>query len=96
MLYMVVERFKPENLEPMGERFRTKGRMLPEGVIYQASWMVEDGSKCFQIMESESRGALNQWIACWSDLVDFEIVEVLTSAEYWQRQPPDSSENRPS
>jgi hypothetical protein len=32
-------------------------------------------------MECEGRDALDQWIGRWSDLVDFEVVPVITSAE---------------
>jgi hypothetical protein len=36
-------------------------------------------------MESPTRALLDQWIAAWSDLVDFEVEEVLDSATYWKR-----------
>jgi len=85
MLYMVVERFKQGNLNAVGERFKTRGRMLPEAVTYQTSWMDSTGAQCFQIMEAPNRAALNQWTAHWNDLVDFEIVEVLPSADFWAR-----------
>jgi hypothetical protein len=32
-------------------------------------------------MECEDRALLEQWIAAWSDLVEFEVIPVLTSAE---------------
>lgn len=84
---MVIERFKNSDPKPVGERFRTRGRMLPDGVTYQASWMTEGGAQCFQLMEAPSREALDEWASRWSDLVDFEIVEVLTSADFWARTP---------
>lgn len=85
MLFMVIEKFSAVNLGPMGERFKLRGRMLPDGVHYHASWMERDGSRCFQIMEAPDRAALDVWIARWSDLVAFQVFEVLTSAEYWGR-----------
>jgi|SRR5215831_2083545 len=88
MLYMVIERFKNGDSGPVGERFRREGRMLPEGVNYVASWMQTNGASCYQLMESPTQELLGQWMACWSDLVDFEVVPVLTSAEYWK---PDSA-----
>jgi hypothetical protein len=36
-------------------------------------------------MEAESREALDDWIGRWSDLVDFEVVSVVTSAEAAER-----------
>jgi len=81
MLYMVIERFK--DLHAVGERFQRQGRMLPDGLQYHASWMVPDGSRCFQLMETADPALLQHWIARWADLVDFEVVPVLTSQEFW-------------
>lgn len=94
MLYMVIERFRDNDLEPVGERFRTHGRLMPEGVTYVASWLeptagqrdAQDG-RCFQIVESPSRGLLQKWMDEWSDLVDFEVIPVLTSADFWASRP---------
>ena len=63
--------------------FDLGGRMLPEGVTYQASWIEKDGSRCFQIMEAPSLAALNVWVSRWEDLVDFDITPVMTSADFW-------------
>jgi hypothetical protein len=54
MLFMVIESFKRGDPAPVGERFKVCGRMLPDGVTYQASWIDETGSRCFQIMEAPS------------------------------------------
>jgi hypothetical protein len=40
-------------------------------------------SRCYQLMEAESADALAPWIAAWNDIVDFEVVPVLASADYW-------------
>jgi hypothetical protein len=84
MLFMVIERFQEANRAAVGERFQTKGRMLPDGVTYHASWMETNGGRCYQVMEAASRDLLDVWIGRWSDLVDFEVVPVLTSADYWK------------
>ena len=84
---MVIERFKHNNPSLVGERFKSRGRMLPPGVTYQASWMETSGSKCFQLMETPTPEALNEWIVQWNDLVDFEIIPLVSSAEYWARTP---------
>ena len=85
MLFMVIERFKGGDAKQIGERFRKSGRMLPEGVAYHASWVDSRGARCFQIMEAPDREALDQWVSRWQDLVDFEIVPVFTSVEFWAR-----------
>ena len=83
MLFMVIERFKHGDAKAVGERFRRLGRMLPEGVTCHASWVDAQSARCFQIMEALDRQALNPWIAAWQDLVDFEIIPVEASAEFW-------------
>jgi Protein of unknown function (DUF3303) len=77
---MVVERFR-RGAAPVYERAAEHGRMLPPGVTYVDSWVEEGLERCFQLMEAEDRGALDQWIARWRDLVDFEVVPVIGSAE---------------
>jgi hypothetical protein len=83
MLFMVIEHFKNADAAPVGERFRQHGRMMPQGVEYRASWVDPAASRCFQIMESPDRHLLDQWIAHWDDLVDFEIIPVVPSADFW-------------
>lgn len=80
---MVIERYPPSNVEEIGRRFEIKGRMMPEGVSYHASWVETTGARCFQLMEADSRESLDEWIGHWNDLVDFEVSPVLTSAEFW-------------
>lgn len=89
MLFMVIERFKRRDLAPVGERFQRHGRMLPEGVTYRASWMDAAGTRCFQLMEAADAESLNPWVSRWADLVDFEIIPVLTSADFWSKARAD-------
>ncbi len=84
MLFMVVERFRSGDPAEVGQRFREKGRMMPEGVVYHASWMEESGKRCYQIMEAADAEMLKGWTDNWDDLVEFEVVPVMTSAEYWE------------
>jgi len=82
MLFMVIERFK-QDATLVGERFRQSGRMLPDGVVYHASWVEPEGGRCFQIMGAPHPELLTRWTNHWDDLVDFEIVSVVTSTEFW-------------
>ncbi|MGB9236476.1 MAG: DUF3303 family protein [Terriglobales bacterium] len=82
---MVIERFKQGNPKPVGERFKSHGRMLPDGVTYQSSWMEENGSRCFQMMDAPNVEAFSDWIRRWDDLVEFETVPVVASADFWAR-----------
>ena len=89
MLFVVIERFKPGNLKHIGERLRSRGRMLPEGVVYHASWVDSSGAQCFQVVEAPDRDSLNAWTSSWDDLVDSEIVPVLTSSDFWSKIQPE-------
>ena len=88
MHFMVIEHFKNGNPKPVGDRFRRSGRMLPDGVVYLASCIDSPNSRCFQMMEAPDRDSLDLWIAAWNDLVDFEVVPVQTSAEFWATVQP--------
>ena len=83
MRFMVIERFRDGDPAPVGERFRRQGRMMPEGVTYEASWIDPDAMRCFQLIGAPSRDAVDAWTARWSDIVDFEVVEVVDPAEFW-------------
>lgn len=81
MLYMVIERFRGGDPAPVYARFRERGRLAPEGLEYVNSWITQDMTTCYQVMQTERRELLDQWIAAWADLVDFEVLPVITSAE---------------
>jgi hypothetical protein len=81
MLFMVVERFRDGDAMPVYRRFRAQGRMAPEGVAYINSWVSSDLKTCYQVMEAPDRARLDAWMARWVDLVEFEIIPVITSAE---------------
>ena len=78
---MVVERFRGGDAVPVYRRFRDQGRLAPEGLRYIASWVTLDMTTCYQVMECDDRALLTQWTDRWSDLVDFEVIEVKTSAD---------------
>jgi hypothetical protein len=86
MLYMVIERFKKRDLGRIGERFTRRGRLLPEGLNYQTSWVDATGTRCFQVMETRDPELFKQWTGNWADLIDFEIVPVVASSEFWTKK----------
>ncbi len=75
-----VEHFKGDPV-PVYRRFRDQGRLAPDGLRYVNSWVTSDLQRCYQVMECDDPGLLRMWIDRWKDLVDFEIVPVVTSAE---------------
>lgn len=78
---MVIERFKNGQPRPVYERAAADGRMMPDGLRYVDSWVEANFARCFQLMECDDLTLLMTWIARWSDLVDFEVVPVVTSPE---------------
>ena len=81
MQYMVIERFRPGKVIELYQRVDEKGRMMPAGLEYINSWINEDVTVCYQLMESDSIDKIHAWISHWNDLVDFEIIPVISSAE---------------
>lgn len=81
MHFMIIERFKGGNAEPVYRRFRERGRLAPDGLRYVGSWVTDDLKVCYQVMECDERRLVDEWIANWNDLVDFEVIPVVTSAE---------------
>ena len=82
---MVVEHFKNHDPVPVYQRFRDRGRMAPEGLRYVSSWIDERLERCFQLMETSDPKLLDEWIANWSDIVDFEVYPVISSTEAAER-----------
>lgn len=81
MLYMIVEHFRQVDALPVYRRFRDRGRLAPDGLRYVSSWVSDDLRRCWQVMECDDESLLRQWMAAWDDIVDFEVIPVVTSAQ---------------
>ena len=80
MLYMVIETYT-HGAQPVYERAAERGRMLPAGLEYVDSWVDERRlDRCFQLMETDDARLFDEWMAAWSDVVEFEVVRVIGSA----------------
>lgn len=85
---MIVEHFKNQDPVPVYRRFHDRGRLAPEGLQYVSSWVDEGLERCFQLMETDDRKLLHEWIANWSDIVEFEIYPVISSKEAAEKVMP--------
>jgi hypothetical protein len=85
---MVIENFKNGDAVPVYRRFRDHGRLAPPGLSYVSSWVNDKLNRCYQLMETEDRALLDQWIANWSDIVDFEVHSVIGSKEAAEKIAP--------
>jgi hypothetical protein len=47
-----------------------------------------EACRCFQLMETEDRARLDEWMASWNDLVNFEVYSVLSSQEAFEAVSP--------
>ncbi|HLZ57867.1 MAG TPA: DUF3303 family protein [Ktedonosporobacter sp.] len=81
MLFMVIEHFKDRDAKAVYSRFNEKGRMTPEGLRYIGSWTTTTLDRCFQMMECDDPALFEQWTAHWQDLIEFEIIPVMTGSE---------------
>ena len=81
MLYMVIERFRDGCGPAVYARFRERGRMMPDGLGYVNSWVEPTFERCFQLMETEDRSLFDEWTVNWDDLMEFEIIPVISSTE---------------
>jgi hypothetical protein len=81
MLFMVIETFRDGKTDAVYRRFHEKGRMQPDGPKYVDSWVDVNLDRCFQLTECDDAPLLQQWVARWDDLIEFEIVLVTTSRD---------------
>ncbi len=88
MLFMIIEHFRDGDALSVYRRFRDEGRGAPDGLTYVDSWVDAGLERCFQLMETDDVGLLQQWVAFWSDLVEFEIVPVATSKDAYAAMGP--------
>ena len=93
MLYMVIEHFREGAAPKIYERFREKGRMMPEGLEYVSSWISYDLKTCWQVMQASDKALFGKWTRNWDDLMDFEIIPIYTSSEV--REKMDSEGGNP-
>jgi hypothetical protein len=91
MQYMIVETFT-HGPAPVYARFRERGRMAPAGLTYDSSVVSADGTRCYQLMSCDDPALLETWMDAWRDIVHFNVVPVITSAEAAARFGPATPE----
>ena len=82
MLFMLIERFRDNDMLPIYKKVRDEGRLLPEGLTYVDSWIEPNFSRCFQLMECSDLRLIQEWVLQWRGSgATFEIVPVVSSKE---------------
>jgi len=81
MQFVIIEKYRNGDPAPVYRRFRDRGRLAPNGLRYVASWVTSDLTRCYQVMECDDRRLLDEWMANWDDIVEFEVISAMTSVE---------------
>ncbi|CAN5726851.1 hypothetical protein BH10CHL1_BH10CHL1_14100 [soil metagenome] len=80
MLFMVIERFKDNDMLPIYKRVRDEGRLLPDGLKYIDSWIEPNFSRCFQLMECDDLRLFQEWTLMWRGSgAIIEVIPVVSS-----------------
>jgi PAS domain S-box-containing protein len=77
--YMVVEHIK--DAEAVYQRLWDRGRRLPDDLALVSVWFDENVERGYRLMETPDRRLLDEWMANWDDLIEFETYPVITSEE---------------
>ena len=81
MLFMVIERFRDNDMVPIYQRVRMPAD-APGGLEYVDSWIEPNFSRCFQLMRCDDLRLFQEWALQWRGYgVSLEIVPVVPSAE---------------
>ncbi len=88
-LYMIIETFR-DGPGPVYERFASRGRMLPDNLVYVDSWVeTTEGRTCYQLMRTNNPELFEEWFEHWDDIVDFEVIPVEQFRTANQERPND-------
>jgi hypothetical protein len=89
MLFMVIEKFRDNDMVPIYRKVRDGSRGLPDGLKYIDSWVEPNFSRCFQLMECDDARLFQQWVLEWRGFgVNIEIIPVVPSKETQQVVAP--------
>ncbi len=81
MIYMIIEDFHDGDPVPVYRRFRDSGHQLADGLKYLGSWVTQDLTRCYQVMECDDPILLDEWMSQWTDVTSFQVIPVVTSSE---------------
>jgi len=77
--YMVVEHIK--DAAAVYQRLWDRGRRLPNDLVLMSVWFDENVERGYRLMETHDRRLLDEWMANWDDLIEFETYPVITPEE---------------
>ena len=80
---MVVEHFR--DTAAVYSRLWSRGRLAPEGLVFMAAWVDDNLEHRYLLMQTHDNKLLDEWMANWEDLIDFEVHSVITPEEAGER-----------
>jgi len=82
MLFMLIERFRDNDVIPVYQRLRDQDRALPDGLDYVDSWVEPNFARCFQLMRCDDLRLFQQSVLHWRGTgATIEIIPVVPSQE---------------
>ncbi|MDX1572170.1 MAG: DUF3303 family protein [Xanthomonadales bacterium] len=82
MIFHISFEYTPDNRDKVHERFKETGAPPPDGVTMTGRWHSAAGNRGFLVAEAEGAEPIARWLQEWTELVSFEVVPVLTDAEF--------------
>ena len=79
MTFLIIENFKKDKVKALYLRLEKEGRLLPEGIQYLSSWIDLDITTCYQVMQADTLGQIQEWLLEWEGFAEFEIIPVIDS-----------------
>jgi hypothetical protein len=52
--------------------------MLPKGLVFVSAWIDENVERSYRLMQTHDRRLLDEWMAKWNDIIDYEVHPVTT------------------
>jgi Protein of unknown function (DUF3303) len=77
MNFLLIMRYK--NPKAVNARLREKGYLFPSGILHLGTWIDADLDRGFELVKTYDLRLLRGWMLKWDDLVEFEVVRVLSS-----------------
>lgn len=81
MTFHISYRLSPDHRNDVQKRFKSTGAPPPGGVTMKGRWHSVNGNAGYIIAESTDIDAVGTWIQEWSDLLQFEVIPVLTDEQ---------------
>lgn len=81
MLFQGTYVYSTDHRDTVRPRFKETGAPPPPGVDMLGRWHNAAGNGGFFLVETDDPVALARWLQEWTDVIDFEVVPVVTDEQ---------------